>query len=75
VDKISVDEASSCSAVQEGLDEVEFACVRSSDFYWQEEGSFSRIQGTDQEELGQSLLPLGLMERSRDWRVRGRCVY
>jgi len=53
---------------------VEFARIHGSDFYWQEEGSSSRVQGTNREELGQSLLPLGLTERSRDWRVRGRCV-
>ena len=34
-DKISVDEASGGSAVQEGFDRVEFACVCSSDFHWQ----------------------------------------
>jgi len=46
-DKISVNEASGCSAVQESLDEVEFACVCSSNFYWQEEESSSCVQGTD----------------------------
>ena len=66
VDKISVDEASGCSGVQEGLDGVEFACVRSSDFYWQEKRSSSCVQGTNQEKLGQSLLLLGLTERSKD---------
>ena len=50
---------------------MEFACVRSSDFYWQEEGSSSCVQGADREELGQPLLPLGFTERSRDWRVGG----
>jgi len=35
-DKISVNKASSRSAVQEGLDGVEFTCVRGSNFYWQE---------------------------------------
>ena len=35
-DKISVDEASGGSAVQEGFDGVEFACVCSSNFHWQE---------------------------------------
>ena len=29
---------------------------------------------SDREELGQPLLPLGFMERSRDWRVGGRCI-
>ena len=33
-DKIPVDEASSCSAVQEDFNRVEFTCVRSSDFHW-----------------------------------------
>ena len=35
-DEVPVDEASGCSAVQEGFDGVEFACVRSSNFHWQE---------------------------------------
>ena len=51
MDEISVDEASSCSTVQEGFDGVEFACIRGSDFYWQEEGSSSCVQGTNREEL------------------------
>jgi len=38
MDEILVDKASSCSAVQEGFDGVEFTCVRSSDFHWQEQG-------------------------------------
>jgi len=46
INKISVDEASGCSAVQEGLDGVELACVRGSNCYWQEQGSFSCVQGT-----------------------------
>ena len=36
MDKISVNEASGCFAVQEDLDRVEFACVRGSNFYQQE---------------------------------------
>ena len=36
LDEVPVDEASSCSAVQEGFDRVEFACVCSSNFHWQE---------------------------------------
>jgi len=63
-DKIPVDEASNCSTVQEGLDRVEFICVHGSNFYQQEQGSPSYIQGTDQEELGQPLLPLGSVEQS-----------
>ena len=35
-DKISVNEASSGSAVQEGFDRVEFAHGCSSNFHWQE---------------------------------------
>ena len=34
-DKISVDEASSGSTVQESFDKVEFARVYSSNFHWQ----------------------------------------
>jgi len=45
---------------------MEFACVRSSDFYWQEQGSPLRVQGTNREELGQSLLLLRLTEQNRD---------
>ena len=36
IDKISVDEAFSRSAVQESLDSMEFTCVRDSNFYQQE---------------------------------------
>ena len=74
MDEVSVDEASGCSTVQKGFDGVEFARICGSDFYWQEEGSSPRIQGTNREELGQSLLPLGLTEWSKEWRVRGQCV-
>ena len=41
---------------------MEFAGVCSFNFYWQEYGSSSRIQGTDKKELGQSSLPLGFTE-------------
>ena len=46
-DEISVDEASGCSAVQESLDRVEFACVRGSNLYQQEQGSLSYVQGAN----------------------------
>ena len=36
MDEVPVDEASSHSAVQEGFDGVEFTCICSSDFHWQE---------------------------------------
>ena len=74
LDEVPVDEASGCSAVQEGFDRVEFTCVHSSDFHWQEQGGSSRIQGTDREELGQPSLPLGFMERSRDQRDERWCI-
>ena len=74
MDEISVDEVSGCSTVQEGFDGVEFARICGSNFYWQEEGSSLHVQGANRKELGQSLLPLRLMERSRDWRDRGQCV-
>ena len=35
-DEVPVDEASSRSAVQEGFDGVEFTCICSSNFHWQE---------------------------------------
>ena len=35
-DEVPVDKASGYSAVQKGFDGVEFAGVRSSNFYWQE---------------------------------------
>ena len=36
MDKVPVNEAFSCSAVQEDFDRVEFAGVCSSDLHWQE---------------------------------------
>ena len=74
MDELLVNKASSCSAVQESFDRVEFTCVHSSDFHWQEQGGSSRIQGTDREELGQPSLPLGFMERSRDQRDERWCI-
>jgi len=52
IDKIAVDEAPSCFAVQEGLDRVEFACVHSSNFHWQEQESSLHIQDANRKELG-----------------------
>ena len=45
--KFSVNKASSCSAVQEGLDRVEFACVCGSNLYQQEQGSLLCVQGAN----------------------------
>ena len=66
MNEISVDETSGYSIIQEGLNRVEFTCVHGSNFYQQEQESLSHVQGTNREELGQSLLLLGSMEQSNN---------